>query len=145
MYAFRKLKKKIRKGSGGMLEYVVSVIALCYMIILICGIMALQIARNDIEDAAGIISRDIVVCTSLEEAQETAQQEAQALLLDSYFVDVESVEASVYYAPGSAQEWAKGNYVYVSISAYVTSTEPVTSGTKYATSLAMIERGSSTQ
>ena len=136
----KKFAARLKKGAGGMLEYTVSIIGLAYMVILLSGLMALQISRNDIEDAANLISRDVIVCGSLEEAQELAEKEAKVLLLDSYFVDVESVEASVSFVPGSGTEWEKGNYVYVSISAHVSSTEPLTSGTKYATAMAMIER-----
>lgn len=133
--------KKInwRKGAGEFIAYAVTISLLCYLLIIIIGFVILSNATGNIENAVTEISRNVIVCDSLTDAQTMAQEQAVQYLGQFSNIDTNSIVAEVGYAAGADAEWKKGGFVEVTISAYVNTCEPFTSGTKSSSTLMMIE------
>lgn len=94
----------------------------CSIIILFCLMMVFHIyfqslARILVEEACVQVSHDVVSCSSFEEAEELAEEEVQERLDHYRDIDASSIECEVYYAIGSEQEWKKGNFLTVEVSA----------------------------
>lgn len=134
-------KPNMRRGAGEMLSFVITLFLMLYILLLLTGLCITFAVSIQMEHIATEIARDIVVCSSLDEAQEQAQQEARVMERDMMFVKVNSVSADVDYVYASEQEWAKGNYIQLTIHAYVKSTEPMTRGWKSIDNIIMIEHG----
>lgn len=128
-----------RRGGGEFVGYSISMVFLSYLFILIISFMILNSAMGTIENASALISRDIVSCSSLEDAQERAQKDAEAYLKQCGNIKSDSIKAEVGYAAGSDTDWQKGNFLEVTISGYVKTCEPFTSGVKISTATIMIE------
>lgn len=130
-----------RKGEGEFLGGVISIIFLCYLLFIILGLFNFYNTSISMDNALTEISRDIVVCTSLDEARDTAREEAEDYLEKIGNIRKESISAEVDFAAGSIdEEWRKGNFIDITISAYINTSEPFTSQTKTATTTVMIER-----
>lgn len=130
-------KIKWKKGAGELIGYTVSMVFLCYLLIIIIGFMILNTNYSALENVSSVIARDAVVCTSLEEARTLAQREAETYL--EPYDSITHVKAEVEYAAGSNNEWLKGNFITVTISGYIRTCEPFTSGNRYSATTVMIE------
>lgn len=128
-----------KKGGGEYIGYSISMVLLSYLFILIISFMILNSAMGTIENASALISRDIVTCSSLDEAREKAQKEAEQYLSQCGNIQSDSIRADVGYAAGSDTEWEKGNFLEVTITGYVQTCEPFTSGNKVSSATIMIE------
>jgi len=135
------MKKKLRSGSGELLGFTMSALALLSITTLIIGCCLLHSALNYMDEVGRVIGRDVVVCESKSEAEKLAQKEAERALSNVKYLS--NISTSVEYAPGSENKWKKGNLVYITVSATVHSTTPLTSGPHVVYTLMMIERGKS--
>lgn len=134
--------KKInwKEGAGEFIGFTVSVVFLMSFLLLIFGMFMQYRAMGDLDSAVMTISHDIVSCESLEEAQDMAEEEMTWLLGDTKYMPASRMQIRVGYASGSDQEWRKGNFITVSLSAYMNSYDPITKGTREVSAMAMIER-----
>lgn len=137
------LKRDFQRGDGEFLGFTIGMVGLAFMILMIVGIFQLCMATSQLENAIDLISRDIVTCESLDDAKDKANTEAQTLLSGYHAIKSDSVEADVYYAPGSDsdhREWVKGNFVEVSITVKLTVKNPFVNKLRTVTALVMIEK-----
>jgi len=132
-------REKWQKGAGEFIGFSITVVFLIYLFILIVSFCIAQTASEEIENAVAVISRDIVTCESIKEAQEQAQKEAELFLGKANTIPSESIKAYVEYSPGSPQKWTKGSFVDVYISAKIKTNEPLTSRTKEVRAMVMVE------
>lgn len=130
-------KIKWKTGAGELIGYTVSMVFLCYLLIIIIGFMILNTNYSALENVSSVIARDVVVCTSLEDARMLAQSEAERYL--QQYDSISEVKAEVDYTAGSDNDWLKGNFVTVTISGYIRTCEPFTSGKRYSVATVMIE------
>nr|WP_303183312.1 hypothetical protein [Lachnoclostridium phocaeense] len=128
-----------KQGMGEFMEGAIAMLFLITLLILLISFTMLHTAGGAMEYAVSVIGREIVTCTSLEDARRTAQEQAELILGDSRTMPRDAIRADVGYAPGSDTEWEKGNFVFVTITAELHNLMPVTSGTKEVSDLVMIE------
>lgn len=134
------MKHKL-KGSGEFIGWTVAVTGLTSFVILLVGLFFLCRGVSQMENAVDTISRDIVVCDSLSDARTLAQEKAEKQMADfDSVIKAGTVKAEVVYSPGSRQEWKKGNYVTVILSADMDCRVPVISGVRETSAMVMIER-----
>lgn len=91
------------------------------------------------ENAVSEIGRQVVTCDSIEEARADAQTIAEYIFEDNHTITPGTVKTKIKFAPGSDQEWKKGNFINIYLSAELVSTTPATSGVKEVSALLMIE------
>ena len=131
-------KRKLQKGSGEFIGFSISMVGLCSFLVFFIGFYLFFQTTLAMENAANLVGRDVVVCESLEEAEELAQDGAETLL--SGYQGLENIRAYVDYTPGSDEEWKKGNFITVTIMADMTFSVPMVDSTKTVTNVVMIER-----
>ncbi len=139
------LKRDFRKGDGEYIGFALGMVGICFLIWMLASIFTLCMATSQLEYAVDLISRDIVTCESLEDAMEKARDEAQTYLSMCNVVEENSIDADIYYAPGSSEdhrEWTKGNFVEVSITAKLRLRNPFVDSRRVETALVMIEHSS---
>ena len=139
----RTFKKDFQRGAGEFLGFTIGIIGLAFMILMIVGIFQLCMATSQLENAVDLISRDIVTCESLDDANDKANREAQALLEGYQAIEPDSIETEVYYTSGADsdhRDWVKGNFVEVSITVKLTVKNPFINKLRTVTALVMIEK-----
>lgn len=134
------MRKKLRRGGGEFIGFAIGMIGLCTLILMLLGVFQLCMASSQLENAANLISRDIVSEESLDDARAKAQTDAENLLGGYQAVDSGSINTEVEYAPGSDREWKKGNYIKLFITVKLNCRNPIVSGKKTVSALVMIER-----
>lgn len=103
----------LKRGSGTFLEFSITAVMLTSILLMIVNLFIKRYAIEDFELVANQISRDIVVCSSIEQAKEKADKEAQSLA--DMVSHVNYLETEVNFAPGSDEEWKKGNYILIKL------------------------------
>ena len=137
---FKRLEKiDWRKGSS-FLEFAVISVLLLSLLLVIIGLFIKRFTVERCDMYADAIARDLVTCTSLDEAKDKANDEL------SYFEIpyVENMSVTVDYALGSRQEWKKGNYIVVSFTGEISSVSTLTKTTYNADVMKMIENSNMT-
>lgn len=136
-----KIKKiDFKKGGGTFLEFSITAVFLTSILIMIVNIFIRRYAIENFELYTTQISRDIVVCSSLDEAQTKAEKEAENLFKDNSNIDYSTLTVEVEYALGSEERWKKGNYIVLTITGDVTGHSDYLP-TKYESSnMVMIEK-----
>ena len=133
------MRNKLRRGGGEFIGFAIGMIGLCTLILMLLGMFQLCMASSQLENAANLISRDIVSEESLNDARTKAQADADKLLGGYQSIDSSSINTEVEYAPGSDREWKKGNYIKLFITVKLNCKNPIVSGKKTVSALVMIE------
>lgn len=133
------MRKKL-KGSGEIIGYTVTSILLTIIFIFAINIFLYFYVESQIQSAADVIARRIVVCDSLEAARTKAQGTADEILV-SKSIREGSVRVYVEYVPGSIQEWKKGSFIMIFISANIRTGLPFSSGNVDTSTMVMVEGG----
>lgn len=134
------MNKKWKQGSGEAIGFGICMTFMTMFLIYLIGFFILTRTTNQMENAANLIARNIVVCDSIEDARVLAQDKAEEYLTDYMSVIyTDSIEAKVEYAAGSDREWEKGNYITLFLTVDIDSHMPVMSGLKTVTVMMMIE------
>lgn len=107
--------KRLYKGSGTFLEYTITSVILTLILIIMVSIFIKRFSIENFELYSAQIARDIVTCTSLEEAQELAEEEAETFFSEISTIREDDINVFVEYAPGSPEEWRKGNFIVLYI------------------------------
>ena len=126
-----------RRGAGEFIGYTITVTFLLYILIL--GLSAMILFRNIrlLTQSAQKAARECVTAHSLADAGKIAQMEADKALQGR--TGVSDIRASVTPAAFSGNEWKKGSYIYVRVSAYIATMDPLTSGTRDCVVMIMVE------
>lgn len=134
-------KAKWEYGGGTFIGYAIAMTSFCTILVLLLGLFQIARTNSQLEHAADKISRDIVVCESLEEARTLAQEELEAYM-EGFMIPVKEdhILAEVHYNPGSDEEWKKGNFINLLVTAEYESRVPFISGTRTVTAMVMIEK-----
>lgn len=134
-------RKKWERGGGTYIGYAIAMTSFCTILILLIGLFQIARTSTQLEHAADKISRDIVVCESLEEAQILAQEELEAYM-EGFMIPIKEdhILAEVYYNPGSDAEWKKGNFINLLLTTEYDSRVPFISGTRTVSAMVMIEQ-----
>ena len=74
------MRKKLRRGGGEFIGFAIGMLGLCTMILMLLGVFQLCMASSQLENAANLISRDIVSEESLNDARTKAKTDAENLL-----------------------------------------------------------------
>ncbi len=137
---FKRLKKIDWRKGGSFLEFAVISVLLLSLLLVIIGLFIKRFTVERCDMYADAIARDLVTCTSLDEAKDKANDEL------SYFEIpyVENMSVTVDYALGSRQEWKKGNYIVVSFTGEISSVSTLTKTTYNADVMKMIENSNMT-
>lgn len=134
------MNKKWKQGSGETIGFGICMTFMTMFLIYLIGFFILTRTTNQMENAANLIARNIVVCDSIEDVRVLAQDKAEEYLTDYMSViSTDSIEAKVEYAAGSDREWEKGNYITLFLTVDIDSHMPVMSGLKTVTVMMMIE------
>lgn len=134
------MNKKWKQGSGEAIGFGICMTFMTMFLIYLIGFFILTRTTNQMENAANLIARNIVVCDSIEDARVLAQDKAEEYLTDYMSViSTDSIEAKVEYAAGADREWEKGNYITLFLTVDIDSHMPVMSGLKTVTVMMMIE------
>lgn len=134
------MNKKWKQGSGETIGFGICMTFMTMFLIYLIGFFILTRTTNQMENAANLIARNIVVCDSIEDARVLAQDKAEEYLTDYMSViSTDSIEAKVEYAAGSDREWEKGNYITLFLTVDIDSHMPVMSSLKTVTVMMMIE------
>lgn len=131
--------KRIRKGSATLEALICSLIVL-FFLMLVVHIYFQVHASLVMNVVCADISHDVVSCTSLDEAQQLADDTASDRLRKYKDIDKASLRCDVYYAVGGEQEWKKGNFLTVELSAPLISPFSATGGYYRKRMTVMIER-----
>lgn len=126
-----------KRGAGEFIGYTVTVTFLVYILIL--GLSAMILFHNIrlLEQCAQRAARECVTAHNLAGAQRIAQLEAEKVLQNH--TGVSDIRTSVTMAPISGTEWKKGSYIYVAVSAYLSTMDPLTSGRRDCVVMIMVE------
>lgn len=136
------MKKDIwEHGGGTFIGYAIAMTSFCTILVLLLGLFQITRTNTQLEHAADKISRDIVVCESLDEARALAQEELEAYM-QGFMIPIKEdhLLAEVYYNPGSEEEWKKGNFINLLLTAEYDYHVPLISGTRTVTAMVMIEK-----
>ena len=134
------MNKKWKRGSGEAIGFGICMTFMTMFLVYLIGFFILTRTTNQMENAANLIARKIVVCDSIEDARVFAQDKAEEYLTDYMSViSTDSIEAKVEYTAGSDREWEKGNYITLFLTVDIDSHMPVMSGLKTVTVMMMIE------
>ena len=128
-----------KKGAGEFIGFTIASIGLLSFLIMILGVSLLNNTSEIMENAVSEIGRQVVTCDSIEEARADAQTIAEYIFKDNHTITPGTVKTEIEFAPGSDQEWKKGNFINIYLSAELVSTTPATSGVKEVSALLMIE------
>lgn len=150
-----KVNKKI-KGAGEFIGFTIASIILTGFLVLLLGCGELYATLKSMDEGVQDLGRAAVVCTSLEDAQKTVQEQAEKMFSGNQLIQKNSIKTNISYVtiqkPKSSDDtsqlatqedqksWTKGNYICVTLTAQVKTTTPVTSGKKGASTTMMIER-----
>lgn len=126
-----------KKGSGTFLEFSIVSLMMTCILIFIVHLFSTNSTIADIDLYSSQIARDVVVCSSMEEARAMAETEAEGFLSSV----VENLVVTVSYYAGSEQEWKKGNYIVVDIEGYIKGYSQGERDYYQHYSLVMIEKG----
>ena len=136
---FADFKKWIKKGIGEFVGFSFSALIITSILIIIIGAVTLHNAQQYMNAVARQLARDIIVCEDLEDAQKTAQRNAEAYV--KYKPAIRSVRTEVSYIPGTEEEeWKKGNFVTITLTCRISSISPFTTGVYDDMVTMMIER-----
>ena len=115
--------KRFRKGAGEFIGYSISILFLTIFYIIILNSLILNNAENVMEECILSVGRKVVICDSLEQAQERVQDAAEYYLeRETRVIDHSSIQATVDYAPGYESKdhvWKKGKFIQVTVTADV--------------------------
>lgn len=133
--------KKLRKGGGELIGYCVSIILIMQVIALIIGFVQFGNVKMRVNNAVLVAARDIAVCISKEEAEQTAYEKVYSLLCESRLIDINTLNVTIEYYNNENTQWQKGNYVVITIDVWNKNT-PLTllNGAFHTQELIMIER-----
>ncbi len=111
-------KRKIdwRKGTT-FFEFAVISVLLLSLLLVIVGLFIKRFTVERCDMYADAIARDVITCTSLDEARDRANSELSMFELPY----VEEMNVTIDYALGSNREWKKGNYIVISFSGKISS------------------------
>ena len=132
--------KWMRKGTGEIMGFMLSMGFLLPLIFIMMGTMSLYTSLRMVDFASQSAARAAIVCEDKSSAERAAASKASRVLAS--LPAISSVNASVDYAPGSRQKWEKGSFVYVTVTAHVRSSVPSLSGNKRGITMMMVERKS---
>lgn len=137
----RKRLKRISfcKGSATFLEFIMTSVFLTVLLLIIVSAFMKYYTIQDFDLYVSKIARDVVTCSSMEEAEELAWQEANELFQDLSFFDRSSMTVSVMYVPGSGEEWKKGNFINVTVTGYINAMGSLTGSYHESNIMMMIE------
>ena len=136
---FADFRKWIKSGAGEFIGFSFSALILTSILIIIIGAVTLQDALQYMNAVNRQLARDIIVCEDLEDAQKTAQSNAEAYMKNK--PSIRSVKTEVCYVPGTEEEeWKKGNFVNITLTCRITSISPFTTGVYDSMVMMMIER-----
>ena len=146
MYLFRlrfveggTVKKRFRKGATT-IEALGCCLIILFFLMMIFHIYYQALAKMQVEEACVQISHDVVSCTSIDEADDLVQSEVMDMLGRHKNIETSTIECVVYYAIGGEQEWKKGNFLTVEVSAKASSPFFSISGKCRKIMTVMIER-----
>lgn len=138
---FKKVLTKLRKGGGELVGYSVSVICIVQIIALIIGFVQFGNVKMRVNNAVMVAGRDIAVCTSRAEAEETAYTTVYNLLRESKLIDMDTLNVTVEFYNDEDSRWQKGNYVVVKVEVWNKNTPlALLNGAFHTQELVMIER-----
>lgn len=99
------MNKKWKQGSGEAIGFGICMTFMTMFLIYLIGFFILTRTTNQMENAANLIARNIVVCDSIEDARVLAQDKAEEYLTDYMSViSTDSIEAT---ENADANEWRK--------------------------------------
>lgn len=128
-----------KRGAGTFLEYSITGVMLTVILLMIVGIFIKRYSIENFNLYSNQIARDIVTCTSIEEARQRAEDEAQMYFSNIDTIDMSTLKISVEYSLGSDAEWEKGNYITLYIEGYINSATILTSSYYNTSTMVMIE------
>lgn len=131
--------KKFKKGTGTFLEFSITSVMLLWMFLMFVGIFIKRYTIENFDLYTDRISREIVVCDSLEDAESKARSKAYEYFQELSYVDIQNLNISVDYQIGSDQSWHKGSFVTLTISAPIKSAILIDSTRYEASVMVMIE------
>lgn len=134
-----------RRGTGEFIGYAISIMFLTIFYFIIMNALILNNAENVMEECIMNVGREVVICESLDEAKDRAQDAAEYYFpRETKVIDKESIRATVSYAPGydkDKQEWKKGRFIQVTVTADVLGFNEWFHKPKSVRALYMIENG----
>lgn len=133
------MRQRFRKGATT-IEALGCSIIIFFFLIMIFHIYFQTLAGIMIEEACVQVSHDVVSCKSFDEAEELAVMEVNDMLNHHEDIDASSIDCDVYYAVGGEEEWKKGNFLTVEVSAKAVSPFFPVSGRCRKIMTVMIER-----
>ena len=131
---------RVYKGSGTFLEYTITSVMLTGILIIMVSIFIKRYSIENFELYSDQIARDIVTCTSLEEAQELAEEEAETFFSEISTIKDDDINVFVEYAAGSPEEWRKGNFIVLYIEGTINPLIATGTTNYYTRTLMMIEK-----
>ena len=136
------MKRKInfKKGAGEIIAFTVSAVILTSFLLLMIGMFSMDQSIKTMDEVAGTVARDIVVCENLEQAEKKCEKNAKKYL--KYEHNLSNIKTDVKFTDGFPKLWTRGNFVTITITADIHTASPVTNIKHAKTStIAMIERG----
>lgn len=126
----KKNKKKLHKidftKGASFLEIGITMFMLLYLLLMVVGIFIKRYTVEQLNLRADEMSRKIIVCTSMDDAEKLAEDNIE--IFDLPFV--ENMKIDIDYVPGGDASWNKGNYINIYYTADVNSVTVLTK-TKY--------------
>ena len=131
--------KKIKRGEGEMLAFVMSMVLLLTLLMIFVGFATLQSGILAISDVTTKVGRKLVVTKDMKEAKKVAINETKAMLASNRNIDAKSIKTKVEYAAGS-KSWEKGQFFEFTVSAKVNTGSPFATRVYSKKIVLMIER-----
>lgn len=136
------MKISFKKGAGEFMGFAICIPIVIGLFISTYGVVIFGLSMQTLDDVSSRAARAAVVGTSYDDAQKKAEKAASEYLSGSSNGSVSNVKVKVEPAEAKVQEWKRGNYIKVTVSEYIQTLTPFTSGTRQQTTIIMIERNS---
>lgn len=108
----------LRKGGSTFFEFAFCGLFLVIILMIMVGLFIKRYTAENLDLAADQLSRDIVVCASVQEAEDLINQRLGDFMNLKY---VDSIDIDIDYVPGSNTEWKKGSFIRITYFAKVDS------------------------
>ena len=131
-----RLKKiDFRKGGASLLELSITTVLLASLLLIIVGLFTKKYTTENVNLLADQMARKIVVCSSLDEAEQYIDDNKDVFDMDF----VEDMEIYIDYVPGGEEVWKKGNFINITFHGKINSISAFTDTTYNVTITKMIE------
>lgn len=107
-----------RRGGATYFEFAFCGLFLVMILMIMVGLFIKRYTAENLDLAADQLARDIVTCSTIQEAEDTINQRLPVFMSLSY---VDSIDIDVDYVPGSTMEWKKGSFIKITYFAKVDS------------------------